>query len=125
MNLTVDARSPWTKRKQSGSGRERRKPTANSAAQEHEEAEDRATAEHSRSPWNGSYPKFVDAVKRRLNDPDSFEHDGSRASRIGSDGYHEVTMLVSRPDSFRRHGAAKTIGRVANETCRTIGTRVK
>ena len=78
---------------------------------------------HCRSPWNGSYPKFVDAVKRRLNDPDSFEHGGSRASRVGADGYHEVTMLFRARNALGGMVRQRAVGRIASETCRAIVTR--
>ena len=65
-----------------------------------EEAEHREKGFHCLSPWDGSHTALERLVKRRLKDPDSYEHVETRVSKKGADGLHSVYMTYRAKNSF-------------------------
>ena len=70
-------------------------------AQEIQDAEDRKKGFHCLSPWNGSHREFTRIVKRRMNDPDSFEHVATRVTPVhGDTGRHAIIMEFRGRNAF-------------------------
>lgn len=65
-----------------------------------EELQERRAGFHCLSAWNGTHPAFVRAVKARLNDPDSFEHDATRVASVNDAGKHRIEMTFRARNAF-------------------------
>ena len=65
-------------------------------------AEDRRKGFHCLSMWDGSHRGFVNAVKERMNDPDSFEHDSTKVTPVGvvKPGRHSIVMEFRGRNAF-------------------------
>ena len=64
-------------------------------------AEDRRKGFHCLSGWDGSHRSFVNLVKRRMNDPDSFGHVRTRVTPVQSDtGRHSIIMEFRGRNAF-------------------------
>ena len=70
------------------------------AARKAERAERKEKGFHCLSPWDGSHYNFEDLLKRRLKDPDSYEHIETRVTRKGADGLHTLYMRYRAKNSF-------------------------
>lgn len=87
-------------------------------------AEQRAEKEHEKlygqnclSGWDGSHRKFVELVKGRLNDPDSFEHDETKTWPVRADGQNQILMQFRAKNGFGGIIRGRAIGTFDNETC--------
>lgn len=98
-----------------------RKEAAERAVAEAAEAEKRATEAaygfHCLSGWDGSHRGFMDAVKQRLNDPDSFEHDETTTWRVREDGQNAILMLFRAKNGFGGVMRGKATGTFDNKSC--------
>lgn len=66
-----------------------------------ERAEERRKGFHCLSKWDGSHRLFVQLVKRRMNDPDSFDHVETRVTPVQSDtGRHAIMMVFRGRNAF-------------------------
>lgn len=79
-------------------------------------AEDRSKGFHCLSGWDGSHRGFVDAVKRQLRDPESFEHDETRVTPV-VDGQHTILMTFRSRNGFGGMNVGTAIGTYSNATC--------
>ena len=70
------------------------------AVQEVQDTEDRRKGFHCLSAWDGSHREFVRLVKKRMNDPDSFEHVETRVTPVQNDGKHVITMQFRGRNAF-------------------------
>ena len=70
-------------------------------AEEFKKAEERRKGFHCLSSWDGSHDEFELLVKRRMNDPDSFEHVGTRVTPVQSEtGRHGIIMEFRGKNAF-------------------------
>ena len=64
-------------------------------------AEKKRKGFHCLSAWDGSHRQFVNLVKNRMNDPDSFEHVETRVTPVQSDtGKHVIIMEFRGRNAF-------------------------
>lgn len=80
-------------------------------------AEDRRTGMHCLSPWDGSNTSFVDQVKAKLRDPDSFEHVETRISPADKDGDHTILMQYRAKNGFGGTNNPTATGFVKQSDC--------
>lgn len=76
------------------------KQRAEAEAKAVQQASDRAQGLHCLLPILGYNQSFVDAVKARLRDPDSFEHDRTRIAPANGEGQHRVIMEYRAKNGF-------------------------
>jgi hypothetical protein len=79
-------------------------------------AEDRRKGFHCLSKWDGSSEQLVEAVKTRLRDPDSFEHDETRILPV-KDGKHGVTMQYRARNGFGGMNRTVAVAEIDHATC--------
>ena len=76
--------------------------------QAEEDAENKRKGFHCLSPWDGSEPDVVEAVKRTLRDPGSFEHVKTTITPVNAKGFHYLIMIYRARNGF----GGMNIGRV-------------
>lgn len=79
--------------------------------------EDRRNARHCRSNWDGSPLKVVDAVKKTLRDPNSFEHDDTRITPVDQAGHNRVVMKYRAKNGFGGMNIGYAAATIDNRTC--------
>jgi len=67
---------------------------------------------------------FVNKVKERLRDPNSFEHIETRINPIDSTGHHIIGMRFRSRNGFGGMNEQTAIGRVNNSTCSATVTTI-
>lgn len=77
---------------------------------------------HCLSPWDGSSSQFVEAVKRQLRDPNSFEHAETRIAPVDGKGQHLIVMGYRAKNGFGGMNAVTAMGTVSNKDCSAIVT---
>ena len=70
------------------------------AERNRKEAERKEKGFHCLSAWDGSHYHFEHSLKRRLKDPDSYEHIETRVTKKGTDGLHSLYMTYRAKNSF-------------------------
>lgn len=76
--------------------------------QAEEDAENKRKGFHCLSGWDGSEPDVVEAVKRTLRDPGSFEHVKTTITPVNAKGFHYLIMIYRARNGF----GGMNIGRV-------------
>lgn len=76
--------------------------------QAEENEENKRKGFHCLSPWDGSEPDVVEAVKRTLRDPGSFEHVKTTITPVNAKGFHYLIMIYRARNGF----GGMNIGRV-------------
>lgn len=72
------------------------------------------------SLWDGSHDAFVAAVKKTLNDPDSFEHEGTKTWPVNTEGRNTILMTFRARNGFGGVIRAKAAGSFDNKTCEDV-----
>lgn len=72
------------------------------------------------SGWDGSHRGLVDAVKKNLNDPRSFEHDETRTWPVNEDGRNRILMTYRAKNGFGALMLGKATGSFDNTTCNVL-----
>ena len=91
--------------------------SAEAAAKEERLAREKAFGFQCLSGWDGSHVKMVKAVKDRLNDPDSFEHDETRTWTVDAKGRNAVVMSFRAKNAFGGVIRSRAVGSFDNQTC--------
>lgn len=65
-----------------------------------EAAADRYAGFHCLSAWDGSHPGVVEWLKKRLREPNSFEHEETRILPVDTKGKHFMTMIYRARNGF-------------------------
>jgi hypothetical protein len=60
---------------------------------------------------------FVDAVKARLRDPDSFEHEKTLIAPVDKQGRHAIIMQYRAKNGFGGYNSGTAIGSLDHATC--------
>lgn len=79
-------------------------------------AADKEAGFHCLSGWDGSHREFVAAVKAKLRDPGSFEHDETRVAPV-SNGKHAITMKFGSRNGFGGMNRSIAVGDYDHKTC--------
>ncbi len=72
---------------------------------------------HCLNGWDGSHWKMQSEIKRRLRDPDSFEHVETRIAPIDEVGNHSIFMSFRARNGFGGMNVQQAIGVVDNKAC--------
>ena len=72
---------------------------------------------HCLNGWDGSHWKMQAEIKRRLRDPDSFEHVETRITPIDEVGNHSIFMTFRARNGFGGKNVQQAIGVVDNKEC--------
>lgn len=80
-------------------------------------ADARRNGEHCLSGWDGSHPRVVEAVKRTLRDPASFEHVETRVLPVDSTGKNSLMMQFRAKNGFGGVNVGMAKATVDNSTC--------
>lgn len=91
---------------------------AEAAKQAAAEAQDREYGRHCLSGWDGSHSEVVEAVKRSLRDPASFEHIETRTSPDDGTGHNVLMMKFRARNGFGGMNVGMAKATVDNVTCR-------
>jgi hypothetical protein len=73
--------------------------------------------QHCLSLWDGSHPEFVNQVKRRLNDPDSFDHVETVTWPVRDDGRNSIMMTFRAKNGFGGVITSKAMGSINGLDC--------
>jgi hypothetical protein len=73
--------------------------------------------QHCLSLWDGSHPEFVKQVKRRLNDPDSFDHVETVTWPVRDDGRNSIMMTFRAKNGFGGVITSKAMGSINGLDC--------
>jgi hypothetical protein len=87
-------------------------------------AEDKRQGLHCLIPVLGYNSSFVDAVKARLRDPDSFVHERTRIAPADKTGQHPIIMDYRARNGFGGVNRAVAVGTVDHETCATTAVEL-
>lgn len=90
------------------------------AAESSEKAEERRKGFHCLSAWDGSHRELVDAVKKSLRDPSSFEHDETRISPVNAQGQHLVVMTFRAKNGFGGTNVGSATGMIRQSDCSLV-----
>lgn len=82
--------------------------------------EDRRKGFHCIDPFFGYSTALVDAVKARLRDPDSFEHDETSITPAGPDGAHTIIMSFRAKNGFGGVNRSVAVGKLSHESCAVV-----
>lgn len=85
-----------------------------------ERAEQKRQGKHCLSPWSGAHNDLVDAVKKDLRDPHSFEHAGTMVTAMLDNGRHLIEMRYRAKNGFGGMEVAKAIGTFKNDDCSVV-----
>ena len=80
-------------------------------------AEEKRKGFHCLSAWDGSHRDFMNEVKRRMRDPDSFEHISTRVTPRSDAGTHTVLMEYRARNGFGGMNVGTAMGTYKNSTC--------
>lgn len=72
---------------------------------------------HCLNNWDGSHWKMQAEIKRRLRDPDSFDHIETRIAPIDEVGNHSIFMKYRARNGFGGMNIQQAIGVVDNKEC--------
>ena len=72
------------------------------------------------SLWDGSHPGFVRAVKKRLTDPDSFDHDETKTWPVTPEGRNKIVMTFRSRNGFGGMVSNVAAGSFDNAACDAI-----
>ena len=86
---------------------------------EAKQAEEKRKGFHCLSSWDGAHTAFRDAIKSKLRDPNSFEHDETKLGPI-KDGEHYIIMNFRSRNGFGGMVEGFANGRIRNDTCEVI-----
>lgn len=78
-----------------------------------EDAENKRKGFHCLSPWDGSEPDVVEAVKRTLRDPGSFEHVKTTITPVNAKGFHYLIMIYRARNGFGGTNIGRVIAHVS------------
>lgn len=78
-----------------------------------EDAENKRKGFHCLSAWDGSEPDVVEAVKRTLRDPGSFEHVKTTITPVNAKGFHYLIMIYRARNGFGGMNIGRVIAHVA------------
>jgi len=81
--------------------------------QAEEDAENKRKGFHCLSPWDGSEPDVVEAVKRTLRDPGSFEHVKTTITPVNAKGFHYLIMIYRARNGFGGMNIGRVIAHVS------------
>ncbi len=90
---------------------------ARAEAKAAEDAREKRYGFHCLSGWDGSHLDLVSEVKRRLNDPRSFEHAETRTWSVTPEGRNQILMTYRARNGFGAMMLGKAVGTFDNETC--------
>lgn len=97
---------------------ERSAAEASKAAAEREAAADKQRSGfHCLSSWDGSHRELVNALKKTLRDPDSFEHIETRITPVNDKGFHVLMMNYRARNGFGGMNIGKLAATVKNSDC--------
>lgn len=82
--------------------------------------EDHRTGMHCLMTWDGSNREFAAAIKDKLRDPNSFEHDTTKIGPIDKKGRHLITMKFRSKNGFGGMNVGVAVGFVRNSDCTVI-----
>ncbi len=94
------------------------------ASADAEAAETQKYGHHCLSIWDGSHPDVVRQVKRLLNDPDSFEHDGTSTWPVNAEGDNTVLMQFRARNGFGGMVKGRATGTFDNASCETADIKI-
>jgi hypothetical protein len=93
-------------------------PSAAEVAKQAEaDAEARVYGQRCLSGWDGSHPKVVEAVKRSLRDPASYEHIETRTSPVDATGHNVLMMKFRARNGFGGMNVGMAKASIDNSTC--------
>ena len=72
---------------------------------------------HCLSAWDGSHRGVIQAVEKRLRDPDSFEHIETRISPVNNNGEHILSMEFRSRNGFGGMTVSVAMAKVRNSDC--------
>lgn len=81
------------------------------------DAEDIQKGRHCLSNADGSHPAFVERVKNRLNDPDSFTHDETLVLPVDENDLHYIEMAFRATNKFGGVVRSSASGAYRNSDC--------
>ena len=73
--------------------------------------------QHCLSLWDGSHSELVKLVKRRLNDPDSFDHVETTTWPVRDDGRNSIMMTFRAKNGFGGVITSKAMGSINGLDC--------
>lgn len=91
--------------------------SAAAAEQDKENAQNKRKGFHCLSMIDGSNTKVVDAVKRSLRNPSSFEHIETNITPVDKKGVHHLIMSYRAQNGFGGMTVGRVIARVDPATC--------
>jgi hypothetical protein len=115
--LTLTTCSRWRAESKTEAAKEAKEKAAKAA-------DDRQQGLHCLLPYLGYSTKFVDAVKQRLRDPDSFEHDKTMIAPAGPDGSHPIIMEYRAKNGFGGMNRSIAVGKLDHGTCEVVSVVV-
>lgn len=96
------------------------KDKAAQAEQAKERADNKRKGFHCLSGWDGSHSGFVEEVKARLRDPDSFEHIETRVTPVAPNGKHRIVMTFRSRNGFGGVVPGRAIGSFRSLGCSAV-----
>lgn len=75
---------------------------------------------HCLNNWDGSHWDMQSAIKRRLRNPDSFDHVETRITPIDEAGNHSIFMTYRAQNGFGGLNVQQAIGVVDNAECELV-----
>ncbi len=110
--LTLSTCSRWRAENRLEAAQEAREKAAKAA-------EKRQKGFHCLVPYLGYSPKVVEAVKLRLRDPDSFEHEETLITPVAK-GRHDFVMRYRAKNGFGGINRSMVLGTLDHDSCNVI-----
>lgn len=100
-------------------------PTPEQAVEQQREAENnKRMGFNCLSVWDGSSTRLVEAVKRTLRDPSSFEHISTNTSPVDGNGKNSISMTFRARNGFGGMTSGLAMAEMVNNTCEVKVTSI-
>lgn len=117
---TPEQRAQEAAERAASEAKRKQEASVRAAAESAEKAEERRKGFHCLSSWDGSDRELVDAVKKSLREPSSFEHDETRISPVNAQGQHFVVMTFRAKNGFGGTNVGSATGMIRQSDCSLV-----
>lgn len=119
-NLTPEEQAERDERRAKAEKQEQVKQAKEAQEKAKQEAADKKAGFHCLSKWDGSHSGVYNFVKKRMRDPDSFEHVETKITPVDEKGEHLLSMTYRAKNGFGGMNLETVTAIIKNDNCSAV-----